>query len=218
MLKQYGIPFTIPAAGYGVGDDGQVYPSGMPEGVEGINYPAGTGPLFTEAGRAELGITEEAPPPRPDDRFYWVNGLRPDNTWDAAPKGLDDLRKVAADQVKQQRQVALDSFPKSSGIGEVYAENLKAAQAVQAGNGGTVTMRDGSTAEAFLGHMAAGMGIPVPAFAEYILAENTAAAVNAREIEAEYVRLVYSFIPACTFEQVQTVADEYRAYCQARTA
>jgi hypothetical protein len=220
MIKRHGQPFTMPAQGYGIADDEArtIYPNGLPEGVEGTNYPAGTGPLFTVEGWGELGITEEAAPARPDDRYYWVHGLLPDNTWDAEPKDLADLRQVAADQVKQQRQVALDTFPKSSGVGEVYSENLKAAQAVKDGNGGTVIMRDGSTAEAFLGSMAVGMNIPVPAFADYVLAENATAATKAREVEAEYVRLVYSFIPACTFEQVQTVVDEYRDFCQVRTA
>lgn len=220
MFKRHGQPFTMPTLGYGISDDEArtIYPNGLPEGVEGINYPAGSGPLFTEEGWADLGITEEADPPRPDDRFYWVHGQRPDGTWNAEPKDLDDLRKQAIDQVKQQRQVALDTFPKSSGVSEVYAENLKAAQAVKDGSGGTVLMRDGSTAEAFLGHMAVGMGIPVAAFADYVLAQNTDAATKAREIEAEYVRLAYSYIPKCTFDQMQTVVSDYQVYCQERTA
>ncbi|GAB2182688.1 hypothetical protein DLREEDagrD3_29110 [Denitratisoma sp. agr-D3] len=220
MIKRHGQPFALPTLGYGIADDEArtIYPAGLPEGVEGIHYPAGTGPLFTEDGRAELGITEEADPAYPDDRYYWVHGLLPDGTWDAAPKDLAGLRQVAIAQVKQQRQAALDTFPKSSGVGEVYAENLKAAQAHLAGNGGTVIMRDGSTAEAYLGHMAMGMGLSVAAFADYVLAENAAAATKAREIEAEYVRLVYSFIPACTFEQVQTVVDGFRAFCGERMA
>ena len=210
----------MPALGYGIAYDEArtIYPSGLPDGVEGEHYPAGTGPLFSVDGWAQLGITEEAGQPRPDDRYYWVRTQLPDGTWDAEAKALDDLRQVASDQVKQQRQASLDTFPKSSGVGEVYAENLKAAEAVKNGSGGTVIMRDGSTAEAFLGHMAVGMNIPVPAFAEYVLAENATAATKAREVEAEYVRLVYSFIPTCTFEQVQTVVDEYRGFCQERTA
>lgn len=220
MLKQHGTPFTIPAGGYGVGDDDArtIYPNGCPEGASGVNYPAMTGPLFTEEGWVELGITEEPAPDRPDDRFYWVKELKADGTWDAEPKDMDDLRQAAIGQVKQQRQSALDSFPKSSGVSEVYAENLKAAQALKSGNGTTVVMRDGTSAEVFLGHMAAGMGITVDQFADYVLQQNTDAATSAREIEAEYVRLVYSYIPKCTFDQVQTVVDEYREFCRARTA
>lgn len=216
MLKQNGIPFALPTEGYGIGEDGTLYPNGCPEGVDGHNYPARTGPLFTAEGWSELGITEEADTQRPDDRYYWVHGLLPDGTWDASPKDLADLRQAAIVLVKQQRQAALDTFPKSSGVSEVYAENLKAAQAIKAGSGAVTLMRDGTTSEEFLSHMAVGMGVTVDQFAAYVVAQNSAAATKAREIEAEYVRLTYSYIPACDFDQVQTVVTEYQAFCNKR--
>lgn len=211
MFKLNGTEISLPTAGYGIAEDGAIHHGGLPEGVDGLNYPAGTGPLFTPEGRAELGITDEPDAPRADERFYWNGDV---NT----PRDLADLRKSAVAEVKRMRQSALDTFPKSAGVAEVYAENLRAAQAVAAGNGGTTTMRDGSTAAAYLATMAAGMGITVAQFSAYVIAENTAAAVKAREIEAEYIRVAYTYIPACTFEQVQTVAQEFSTFCAARTA
>lgn len=217
MFVKDGKTFTLPTAGYGLDADGTIYQDGCPAGVDGINYPAGTGPLFSPEGRAALGIEDRPDPARPDERFYTVrdNG---DGTLTAEPKDLADLRQTAVAEVKRLRQAALDHFPRSTGVSEVYAENLRAAQALTAGAGATTIMRDGTTAEAYLGAMAAGMGISAAQFAGYVLAENTAAAVKAREIEAEYVRLAYTFIPGCSFEEVQLVADGFREFCAARTA
>ena len=216
MFLKDGKTFQLPTAGYGIGADGTIYRDGCPADVDGINYPAGTGPLFSPEGRAEFGITDLPVVARPDERFFTItdNG---DGTFTAEPKELDQLRDTVRQVVRQMRQMALDTFPKSPGVSEIYAENLKAAQADAAGAGATTIMRDDTTAETYLGAMAAGMGISAAQFAAYVLAENTAAAIKAREIEAEYVRLAYTFIPACTFEQVQTVADGYRDFCQART-
>lgn len=179
-----------------------------------VQFPAG---FFRDPEAREAhGIVEIAVQVRPDDTWYWVtdNG---DGTFEATPKDLAALRNLAIQKVRAQRQAALDSFPRSAGVSEVYSENLKAAQALLAAQGGTL-MRDGSTAQAYLESMAAGMGITATQFAQYVVTENTAAAVKAREIEAEYVRLAYSYIPGCTFEQVQTVAAEFAEYCKARTA
>ena len=180
--------------------------------IDAVTIPAAH--LSDPATRAELGIVEEPDPVPADERFYWNGNL-------ATPRDLEGehgLRKWAIAEVKRIRQSALDTFPKSSGVAEVYAENLRAAQAVAAGNGGTTTMRDGATANAYLATMAAGMGITAAQFSAYVIAENTAAATKAREIEAEYIRVAYSFIPTCSFEQVQTVADGFRDFCAARTA
>jgi len=185
------------------------------EGDAAITIPAES--LKDAETREQWDIVETVVPDaeREDDRFYWVhdNG---DGTFNNEPKSLDMLRPWAIAEVKNQRQIALDAFPKSSGVAEIYAENIAAAQAHQAGAGDTITMRDGSTAAEYLAAMASGMGIPVDQFVEYVLAENAAAALKAREVEAEYVRLVYSFIPSCTFDQVKTVVAEYQAFCEAR--
>jgi len=185
------------------------------EGDDAITIPADS--LKDAATREQWGIVETvvSDEQREDERFYWVhdNG---DGTFNNEPKSLDMLRPWAIGEVKRQRQIALDAFPKSSGVAEIYAENIAAAQAHRDGGGDTIIMRDGSTAAEYLAAMASGMGVPVDQFVEYVLAENAVAALKAREVEAEYVRLVYSFIPSCTFDQVKTVVAEYQAFCDAR--
>ena len=178
------------------------------KGDAAITYPAGS--LQSAALRAELGIVEEADPPRADDRYYW-NG-------DAStPKDLGTLRATAIGNIKNVRSTALDAVVKSAGVASTYAENLAAATAYKAGTGDTTLMRDGSTATAYLTAIAVGMGYTVEAFTDYVIAENSASAAKAREIEAEYVRLVYTDIPACSFERVQTVVSDYSAFCSQRT-
>ena len=178
-------------------------------GDDAITYPAAS--LQSASLRAELGIIEEADPVRADDRYYWNGDV-------ATPKDLDSLRTTAIAEIKRVRQSALDSVEKSAGVAATYAENIAAANAYKAGTGDTTLMRDGSTAAAYLTAIAAGMGYSVEAFADYVIAENSASAAKAREIEAEYVRLVYTYVPACTFDQVQTVVSDYSAYCSERQA
>jgi hypothetical protein len=180
-----------------------------------VQYPSDWLDRSTAEERAAIGIVEVADPVLPDERFWKVT-KNADGTVSVEPKDIATLRAKAIATVKAHRQSALDTFPKSTGVSEVYAENLRAAQAVAAGAGETTIMRDGTSAAAYLAGMAAGMGMSGAQFGAYVLAENTAAAIKAREIEAEYVRLVYTFIPACSFEQVQTVADGYRDFCAAR--
>lgn len=183
-------------------------------GDDAITYPASS--LLSTDLRASLGIVEVNEEPRPDDRFYIVtpNG---DGTLKAEQRDLASLRLSVIEEVKRTRQLALDSFPKSSGVSAVYDENVRAVNAYQAGEGDAVTMRDGTTATAYLTRMAQAMNVPVGSFVGYIIAENQAAATKAREIEVEYLRLVYVFIPACNFNQVKVVAKEFSDYCQART-
>jgi len=197
MYKHNGQPLKFnPDGSFTIGD-----------GEAAITHPADN--LTNSDLLAELGITVEYAPATADDRYYW-NG--DENT----PKDIDGLRKTALEQIKLQRQVALDSFSKSAGISAAYDENIKAAHATKAGAGGTTIMRDNSTAEAYLAKMASGMGITADQFADYVIAENAASAAKASEIEVEYVRLAYSFIPQCTFEEVKTVNSEYVAFCVAR--
>lgn len=185
------------------------------EGDNAITIPAGS--LQDAATREEWGIVETIVPDtvREDERFFWItdNG---DGTFTNQPKSLDILRPWAVAEVKRQRQIALDAFPKSSGVAEIYAENIAAALAHRNGTGAVIIMRDGSTAADYLAAMASGMGASVEQFVEFVLAENVGAAIKAREVEAEYVRLVYSLIPNCTFDQVRTVVTDYQAFCEAR--
>lgn len=130
---------------------------------------------------------------------------------------LADLRKNVTAEIKGLRQAALDAFARSAGVSEMYSENLKAAQAANKGAGASTLMRDGTTADAYLAAMAAGMGVSAAQFCAYVLAENATAATKAREIEAEYLRVAYTFLPAASFEEVQAAAESFRQYCTART-
>ncbi len=103
MFLQNGTPIKVtPGAGYGIGDDGQFYAGGCPDGVEGVNHPSGSGPLYSEEGRAALGITETADQQRPDDRFYIVhdNG---DGTFSAEPKELADVAAMIGNDIQALR-------------------------------------------------------------------------------------------------------------------
>lgn len=183
------------------------------DGADAITIPVLS--LQDAATREQYGITYEPDQPRPDDKYHWVtdNG---DGTFTSDPKDMDGLRAEAISAVKQQRQAALDTFPRSAGVAEIYAENVAAAQALQSGAGLTTTMRNGLTAQAYITQMASGMGLPPEQFAAYVIAENAQAATKAAEIEREYVRLAYTFIPSCSFEEVQSVLAEYRQYCAER--
>lgn len=185
------------------------------EGDDAITYPAAS--LLNADLRAELGIVERPDQVRPDDRFYFVHDGA-DGAFTSAPKGLDVLRPWAIAEIKRQRQGALDGFSKSAGVSAIYAENVAAAFAVNSGAGDTTVIRTGDTARQYIDAMAAGMGVTPGQFIDYVLAENATAAKLAAEIEQEYVRLVYSFIPACTFDQVKTVVSDYQEYCKARRA
>lgn len=184
------------------------------EGEDAITIPAGS--LQDISTREHYGIIETIDDPRPDDRYYVVqeNG---DGTFVANPKDMDGLRLAAIAAVKQQRQAALDTFPRSAGVAEIYAENVAAAQALTNGTGLSTIMRNGLSAHEYIGLMAGGMGLDPEQFAAYVLAENSQAAIKAAEIESEYVRLAYTVIPGCTFEQIQSVPAEFQQYCMDRS-
>ena len=61
-----------------------------------IQYPANWLRLASPEDRAAIGITEQADPVRPDDRFYWVDGNN-----NGTPKDLDGLKTQWTKQVDQ---------------------------------------------------------------------------------------------------------------------
>ena len=61
-----------------------------------IQYPANWLRMASQYDRAAIGITEQADPVRPDDRFYWV-----DNNNNGTPKDLDGLKTQWTKQVDQ---------------------------------------------------------------------------------------------------------------------
>jgi len=63
-----------------------------------IQYPANWLNLSTPEEKAEIGITEVAEQPRPDDRYYWVND-NGDGSYSAIPKDLDQLKATEVSKV-----------------------------------------------------------------------------------------------------------------------
>ena len=68
---------------------------------DGIKYPDNWLQLSSEEDKAAIGITWVAEEPRPDDRFYWVDGPHNDGTYTKTPKDLADLKKQWSAQFKQ---------------------------------------------------------------------------------------------------------------------
>lgn len=136
-----------------------------------------------------------------------------------APTAVDPPDKVAAEfvaEAKALRRACLDSHAKSAGVSAVYAENLTAAQAQQAGAGATTAMRNGQTATAYLETLGAPLGMDATVFAAYIVGENASAAIKAAEVEAEYMRLAYAYLPTATTVDSQAAVNSFRTYCDAR--
>lgn len=92
MFFLAGKKFTLPTTGYGIADDGTIHFPSCPDGVDGINYPAGSGPLFDPIGRATLFISEVPDPVRPDERFFFVTE-NADGTLNSTPKDLAPIKE-----------------------------------------------------------------------------------------------------------------------------
>lgn len=122
-------------------------------------------------------------------------------------------------QVKELRKTTLDSLVKySPGVSRIYSENYFASVEFQAGRTGTL-MADGSTASAYLGLLGSRVGMTATQFAAYIIGENSGTvgmAIKGREIEDEYMRLVYTAMPAMTAAQAVQAVVDYTAFCNAR--
>lgn len=81
--------------------DGKPLSPDTPFEHDGIQYPANWLRLASPEDRAAIGIVEVSIQPRPDDRFYWVDGPKQDGSWSAIPKDLDGLKKTWTAQFKQ---------------------------------------------------------------------------------------------------------------------
>lgn len=66
--------------------------------ADGVQYPANWLRLASAEEKAAIGITEVPDPVRPDDRFYWVDGMN-----NGVPKDLDQLK---ADWAKKVNEIA----------------------------------------------------------------------------------------------------------------
>ena len=76
--------------------NGQPLQPDQPFEHDGVQYPSNWLRLATEEEKSAIGITEQADPVRPDDRFYWVDGNN-----HGTPKDLDGLKTQWTAQVNQ---------------------------------------------------------------------------------------------------------------------
>ena len=130
-----------------------------------------------------------------------------------------EQRTASINQVKELRRATLDSLVKNSpGIAYVYSHNYFAATEFQAGRT-TSIMIDGSTVTAYLTLLGGRLSMTAAQFAAYIINENRGTvglAIKAKEIEDEYVRLVYAAMPTMTAAQAAQAVVDYTAFCNAR--
>lgn len=108
-----------------------------------------------------------------------------------------NLKNEIIAQVKSLRQDALAATVKNAGVLAVYDENYKAAVACIENTGDTTVMKDGQSATLYLTGFGAQFGMTSAQFAAYIIGENRRVNPPAYQIEQEYLRLCYAFIPTC---------------------
>lgn len=159
----------------------------------------------------------------PDSAIPVDRDLR-DSWTDTTPELVIDIDLTKANancisKVKGLRKAALDSFVKvSPGISRIYSENYFASTEFQAGRT-TTPMVDGSTVAQYLGLLGSRIGMTATQFAAYIINENRGTvglAIKAKDIEDEYLRLVYTAMPAMTGAQAVQAVTDYTAFCDAR--
>ena len=104
---------------YGISDEGVIYNTMCPDGVSGVNYPRGAGPLASEEGMASLGITEVPDPIRPSDIYYWVIENE-DGTFSKQPKDHTQIVNMVWGQIKEHRDRLLEGGIK---VGKYWFHN-----------------------------------------------------------------------------------------------
>lgn len=118
-------------------------------------------------------------------------------------------RAIALEQIKAVRQKTLDLFVRSPGVKAVYEENLKAAQRFTAND--TAVMLNGQTPTQYLTDLGLRISMNASDFANHILAENSAAALAAVEVEKTYLQYAYQILPATAYEDIPTLLADYAA-------
>lgn len=90
-------------------------------------------------------------------------------------------------RLDQSRRDTLDKFQKRSvGVSRVYAENLRVAELLIAGN--NAVLPTGVTPEQYLTALGTPIGMNAAQFAAYILAENQRLTPSALEVEKRYLQ------------------------------
>ena len=94
---------------------------------------------------------------------------------------------------------------------------MTAAKAHLGGQGTTTAMRDGTTATVYCTAKGSKMSYTTDQFANYIVSENKRVALLASQVEEEYLRVAYTYLPAQTDPAIIVAAvTNYQAYCDAR--
>lgn len=140
-----------------------------------------------------------------------TNGIDLDGSILAA---LPGLKGWVAEQVKEIRAKALEKATKNSGVYAIYDENYQAAIAYDAGEGDVTVMRNNMTATDYLAGFGARLGMTAGQFAAYIISENHRVGPTNYQVEDEYLRLVYTVIPAeVSVERLLAYPADYRRFC-----
>lgn len=113
-------------------------------------------------------------------------------------------------QIKEIRATALETFPKNSGIDNVYVLNFQAATLGAADT--TTILRNGKTPASHLGDFGAPLGMTAAQFGAYILTENLSAGQKMTEIEGEYLENYYA--PVVTEQMVV----DFQTFCDVRAS
>jgi hypothetical protein len=125
--------------------------------------------------------------------------------------GLRD--KVGGEVFTIRKGVAAKISTDNAALLAIYDANRDAAEAVRAGLG-DAKARDGSTNTQYLTPKAASHGMTVPAYADWLIAENERIGAMVKRIDDEYERLFYSVIPATTsVATLLALPDQYRGFC-----
>ena len=129
----------------------------------------------------------------------------------AAMTGLK--AKIAADVLQIRKDGSAKVSTDNAVILAIYDSNREAAQAVVAGKGDSIA-RDGTACTAYLSKSAAVMGMTVPVYAQWIIAENNRIGGLVKRIDDEYMRLFYAVIPAeMNISNLLQLPSQFRGFC-----
>jgi hypothetical protein len=171
---------------------------------------AGRSKLDTPEIRAEVGVIEIPDPFRESDETHYVQELDDPPYISNTQKDPAVLDAMYKQRVKQIRASTLETFPKNSGIDNVYVLNYQAATLGAVDN--TTILRNGKTPAVHLADFGTPLGMTAEQFATYVLAENLAAGAKMTEIESAYLAAYYA-----STTTAQMVVD-YQAFCDARVS
>lgn len=174
---------------------------------EPVSYPAGLGRLVCRS----AGFSPYSSVVNRRQEVFETGTATDSEVFSACP-GLKSEIKTEVTEIRKQ---ALDRITLNSGVLAVYSENYAAATAYKAGNG-SMLMKDGQTATAYLTGMGSQMtpALTVDQFATYIIGENRRVGPTAYDVEQQYLWFAYTVIPGeASIAELLDLPNQYRRYC-----